>query len=187
MANDQVTFGIFQATLQSGINQTHYCTMRYFFQTLIVCVLCVLPFIGCGKQYGGVPVSGIVSYDGKPVESATVTLMPSDGDNPVASARTDNNGRYLIRTAVSGKVYNTVLPGKYRVTIRKFDIGNSIQANTDTQSGRPLGVGTAPPSSKPVKMSLPSVYFKEATTPLEIIVENGKKNNFDFILSGDLK
>lgn len=67
---------------------------------------------GCGS--GLVPVSGLVTLDGKPVEGATVTFITEDGTQS-ASGQTDASGNFTLSDA--GKP--GVRPGTYKVLVTK--------------------------------------------------------------------
>lgn len=80
---------------------------------------------GCGGSEVGidvpenlVPVTGVVTLDGQPLEGATVIYHPPDGTDPPRTARgvTDADGRYelLYAPEVKGAV-----PGTHRVQISK--------------------------------------------------------------------
>src|SRR5262245_37267853 len=67
-----------------------------------IAVLVLLP-AGCGG-YGHtahiekvVPVSGVVTYQGKPLEGYRVVFMPSDGRRP-ATGLTDASGKFVLGT-----------------------------------------------------------------------------------------
>ena len=77
-------------------------------------ILLLLPLVGCGRSYYTVPVSGLVTYNGKPVADAAVMFQPVNGGPPV-SGSTDSSGRYIAKT-------NNILgiaPGSYKVAISK--------------------------------------------------------------------
>jgi hypothetical protein len=68
---------------------------------------------------GVVPVTGVVTLDGKPVENAAVMLMAMDltkSVGPPASAATDKEGRFTLKTENIGP---GAVPGKYQVTVIK--------------------------------------------------------------------
>ena len=59
------------------------------------------------------PVSGVVTFQGKPLANAEVVFIP-DGDARSASGRTDANGRYELMTFSPG---DGAAPGKYRIIV----------------------------------------------------------------------
>jgi hypothetical protein len=85
--------------------------------------LSLVAFIGCGPDPNLGQVSGVVTYRGEPVEGATVTFLPVDGDGVLAVSKTDTNGRYVLVAPVAKKgVSQGAFRGKYNVTIRKLEV-----------------------------------------------------------------
>ena len=101
---------------------------------LTAAALVLAAVCGCGGPKF-VPVSGVVSLDGKPYDKAVVTFQPIGGsDNPYpgrgSSAFTDASGRYeLICDDVNGAVV-----GKHRVRI--MTRGNDVVLGS-TEGGTP--------------------------------------------------
>jgi hypothetical protein len=99
--------------------------------------------LGCGgTKY--VPVSGVITLDGKPYGEAVVTFQPQltpGNPNPGrgSSAETDAEGRYVLKTddGTPGAV-----PGKHKVRI--MTRGADPMAAFDPQKGSPDGVLSAP-------------------------------------------
>ena len=64
----------------------------------------LLAFVGCGEPpYDLAPVSGVVTLDGEPLAEAVVAFAPIGGRDtaivgPGSTARTDDAGRYSLRT-----------------------------------------------------------------------------------------
>ena len=57
---------------------------------------------GCGGNT--VPVSGVVTLDGKPVEGAAVSFTPEKSDGVGGSyGKTDAQGRYSLKTVIGDK------------------------------------------------------------------------------------
>jgi len=74
---------------------------------------------GCGDGPSLVPVSGIVTLDGKPLEGATLSFVPVAG-NPISTGGSDVTGpngnfkmTYQGRTGLA--------PGKYKILISKTE------------------------------------------------------------------
>jgi Carboxypeptidase regulatory-like domain len=67
---------------------------------------------GCGSsEYKS--VSGVVLLDGEPVPEAAVAFVPEDPHGEGATAYTDEDGRFRMKSAV----HDGVKPGKYKVRI----------------------------------------------------------------------
>lgn len=79
-----------------------------------------LPCLGCGGRPGPiaqieevVPVSGTLTYDGKPLEGFQVTFLPTDGRR-AATGVTDSDGKFTMGT---NRVGDGAPPGLHRVAI----------------------------------------------------------------------
>lgn len=83
---------------------------------------------GCGGADSGpatVPVAGTVTYQGKPVADATITLEPADPNAgvPTCQTFTDADGRFEMVTLLpGGKSKAGMVPGQYRATVTKPDL-----------------------------------------------------------------
>ncbi|MDB5391000.1 MAG: carboxypeptidase regulatory-like protein [Planctomycetaceae bacterium] len=134
----------------------------------------------CGKS--GPPlasVSGVVTYQDKPVVYAQVVLMSIekyDGRTWPASAETDEDGRYVLETPGVG---NGALVGKHTVSITKR--GPSRGA----APGSPAVGNESRPEMQaymlPGPALIPERYFSPVTSGLEAEVKPGS-NTFDFKL-----
>lgn len=84
-------------------------------QTLFTLVVLstTLSFFGCGSDL--VSVTGTVTLDGKPLEGATVTFRPQEGESDRPSAGvTDASGKYELKYTATEK---GAKKGKHRVEI----------------------------------------------------------------------
>ncbi len=96
--------------------------MRIAIRAVSGVALAVASFVGCGsgdetESIKLVPVTGVVSLNGKPVEGASVTFTPNAGSKPntPGSDMSGPEGTYkLMYRGRSG-----VTPGKYKVTVSK--------------------------------------------------------------------
>ena len=71
--------------------------------------------IGCGGGGAGTaPVSGHVTYKGKPLAKANVSFTPVEGATRAATGLTDSNGYYTLGTFGAS---DGALPGKYRIAV----------------------------------------------------------------------
>jgi len=90
----------------------------------ILTVAAVASFVlaGCGgEDYPStVPVTGVVNYQGKALEGATVTLAPTDQKGRSASGITDAEGKFSVKTFY-GADHNPegALPGDYLISVNK--------------------------------------------------------------------
>jgi len=77
----------------------------------------LLLFIGCTGTDLGAEVSGVVSLDGKPLESGTVVFAPVDGVSNNATSAVNSGGTYqLVSNRTTG-----LAPGKYRVAVTMYE------------------------------------------------------------------
>lgn len=87
-----------------------------------------LSMIGCGSGEDlpeTAPVTGIVTFDGKPVEGATVMFFPKDAaaSNPGA-AYTDKEGKYSLTTFEKD---DGALLGTHEITVQLFDAMGEVK------------------------------------------------------------
>jgi len=130
---------------------------------------------GCsGKGGTFVTVSGIVKYNGNPVEGAKVKFVSTTESSGVKgdfASMTDSSGKYMVAGGASGGI----TPGMYKVVITKLVA--------------PSGKGSAKPEEldpTQLEMSglgahlLPKKYADPATSKFSVTVEPGKNEaNFD--------
>jgi hypothetical protein len=143
----------------------------------------LLASAGCGGSGGSslegtVPVSGVITYQGRPLADAAVTLVPSATDNQAARGafgRTDEDGRFLLMTAQPG---DGVLPGNYKVTISK--IAAEPEEAPSTGDADYFDPETARPPAPAVPL-VPPKYSSAKTTDLtaEVADESGVELVFD--------
>jgi hypothetical protein len=139
-------------------------------------VLAALPLLlaaaGCGAegdQRPREPVSGTVTFEGKPLDNGTIEFQPSSAAEAVAAGGTVAQGRFAIPKD-AGPV-----PGKYRVAI--YD-----QANTATTGSAEGGgpVAATRKSLAELRGAIPPRY--NSATELTADVKAGGPNRFSFEL-----
>lgn len=112
-------------------------------------LLVVLTAAGCGGKSEDLPetvaVSGVVTYQGKPVPEATIMLYPVQGRKP-ASGRTDEEGRFSLTTFSQD---DGALPGEHQVTVNAFQ---STDEGVSMKSSIPTKYST--PGSSPLKVTV---------------------------------
>jgi hypothetical protein len=145
---------------------------------------------GCGPEFKLAPVEGVVKKDGKPMAKVEVIFM-ADGDTrgPRASALTNAEGRYQLRTATD---MEGAPVGTHRVLL--IDQSNlTMQAATVTLKGVPDDTlkdiqgdksGKVPPGGlKLVIQFQPRIsekYSRPDETPLRAEVQSSPQTiNFD--------
>jgi hypothetical protein len=149
-------------------------------------LLLTLGTLGCGAK--PVPVSGVVTLDGKAVEGATVSFVTADGKQS-ATGFTDGSGAFSLTTADQSGAF----PGEYKIVVTRSPKTSVVADQTpgsadymkhmkkesaeQTKGGSTPGdamkmkmIGgkgpAAPGSTQGVKSDLPAAYASTATTPL---------------------
>ncbi|MDB5336921.1 MAG: hypothetical protein JWN70_2540 [Planctomycetaceae bacterium] len=133
----------------------------------LIAILGAICLIGCG---GGddvkplpnlVPVSGTVTFEGKPVPQGTLQLAPADPAAKLQSASGEiKNGSFTLNTTVSAP---GVMAGKYKVRIASFEGGNPAPS---------MPVPGQPAPAKP-KSLIPEKYGDINKSGLEAEVKKG--------------
>ena len=144
--------------------------LPHFFVLLLCCLA------GCyqGNSLGTIPVTGKVTYNGQPVEGATISFMP-DGQGRPATAISSSGGAYELSTLDS----KGAIPGPYTVVVRKTEISLASTAPVSMEDA--LKLNNKPPP--PPKELLPAKYADAAKSPLKFEVKKGQSNSFDLPLA----
>lgn len=155
---------------------------------VVVCFGLTSAFLGCSNQPARpktYPVHGTVTFNGTPVEGATVTFVPKEGatGNPkpqAASAITDSSGRYSIGTFATG---DGAVPGDYLVKVTKYRVTQQQQAGNDPESQMQAFLQHQQGAQQQAgpKNELPVKYENEKTSGLFLTVQPGD-NTFDINL-----
>ncbi len=144
---------------------------------------------GCGKPKGTavVPVSGTVTFDGKPIEGAVVMFVPVD-KGETASGATDTQGKFTLNTASA--TTPGAVPGSYKVSVTKTSIGAKVAAPVMTQEESMKQAmeyvkgGFNKMGKKPeIKDELPAKYGSPDTSGLTAQVKDSGGNEFTFALT----
>jgi hypothetical protein len=96
-----------------------------YLHATLVAVVC-LGLTGCGTTDTGeivptVPVSGTVTYNGKPLQYYQITLFPSDSQRPAAGV-SDTDGKFVLGTNEPG---DGAIEGTHTVAITYVGPPNS--------------------------------------------------------------
>lgn len=128
--------------------------------------------VGCKRAPDGPEIAeavGSVTWNGSPVEGATVMFAPADGGAQRLSSQavTDASGIFVMTTHVgAGNFKPGVVPGKYEVGVTKLDT-----ASIKSTMGPPKNV-------------LPNKYANAKSSGLTAEVVAGRVNKFTFSLEG---
>lgn len=132
---------------------------RTLLLTLLLCLL------GCSSAPPRVPVTGTVTQAGAAVSDVTIYFEAADGKSALATVK---DGVYEVKNYQGAGLP----PGTYKVAITPGRI---------MEPGETPLAGKEPPKSKG-KPTVNERYHKVATSKLEIVVEAGKTEPFDFTL-----
>ena len=152
--------------------------MKTFFTLLLSGVLVLSAFVGCSSK-GGLsglyPCEGTVTYNGAPVDGASVTFYPDGGtDARSAGGRTDARGVFQLTTL---KPQDGVFPGNYTVTIIKYEEYGKEPPLVMNSEGDMI-----PSGGRPVRNVLPAKYGTPETSGLTSRIEK-RKNTVSFDLT----
>lgn len=134
---------------------------------------------GCSSPAGVeglVPVTGKVTYQGKPVEGATASFSP-EAEGRSASAITEEDGTFELTTQEAG---DGALPGAYKVGISKTEEINPMSSE-ERQKYFHEHMGRMPPSE--YRDLLPEKYKNLNTSGLTAQVKASGENDFTFDLA----
>lgn len=110
-----------------------------------------------------VPVTGVVTYKGSPVEGAQINFVPASPTDSAAYATTQGDGSFQLTTFDTG---DGAVPGSYKVTVNKRTV--ETIPNAQDPNGPPQGVKET--------SHLPEKYGKSTSTDLQFdVTESGLK------------
>ena len=146
-----------------------------------VCLLVATLFGGCGKDTQMRKVSGIVTYNGSPLDEAIINFIPVGEEGLLASGRTDTTGRYELTTLESKVPGSGTLPGKYNVTVSKIEKnpGPPVSSDIETEMKDKYSSRLSLPPSVHL---IPKKYMRPNTSGLSFTVEDVKLNEFNIEL-----
>ena len=132
----------------------------------------LIALAGCNRGPQLAKVVGTVTYKGKPVAGAHLMFVTAVGRPGFADV--DEKGHFEAFTVSPG---DGVLVGEQVVTLSPhFNVvGNAQQSRNAPGDGGPI-------ASQPLTQSWPDKYRSATTSPLKIVVEPGKVNEFNFNL-----
>lgn len=136
---------------------------------MLVGLLALTGLVGCGSDSPHVvPVKGKISYQGKPLTSGTVMLVP-ESSGYGATGQIQPDGTF---TLTSFKQNDGAAPGKYKVTVEVFPEATAGGPATGLP-GMEFGPNQKPP--------IPIEYSNVATTKLQALINDGP-TELDFTL-----
>ena len=126
------------------------------------------------------PVSGVVTYKGKPLSGADITFT-SDTANRSAFGRTDDEGRYRLTTFSSN---DGAVEGKQSVIIAKYAATAPAVPEPAVESEEYIPPGYGPEEKKEeTKPEIPEKYGSPETSGLIAVVNAPGPNEINFELT----
>lgn len=138
-------------------------------------VAAAFALFGCGEKTGTIPISGKVTYQGKPVANARVMFTPKSGGRP-ADGNTNADGGYRLGTFMAG---DGALPGEYSVAISHSDVDVTKPPSTEITDG----AAYEPIKEETAKSKIPAKYQSPTQSGLKAVVEASGPKVFDFALT----
>jgi len=147
------------------------------------CVFAVVA-TGCGGQRKDipktVPVTVKLTYQGQPLASANVLMVPEDSGGKGASGVTDANG--AAEMGLPG-LTKGVIPGRYRIAVSKVESGSVASATSAEEFYKAKQQAAGDPAASAPKQVLPKKYANAQTSGLECTVTEAPNQVFEFTLS----
>lgn len=137
--------------------------MKHVGVLLVLLAVCVA---GCNAGRRLLPVSGSVSFDGKPIKKGTIEFIPVDGTSGPSFGGSIKEGRYEVAAARGARERGT-----YQVRITALKRTGKTMPNIFRPGGPPLEVEDN---------FIPPKYNRESTLKITITAEAvGKRIEFN--------
>jgi hypothetical protein len=135
---------------------------------------------GCGDELGRVEAGGVVTYNGAPLEGATVTFVPTAKEGGVAGdAITGPDGKFTVNSAGGAGLP----PGDYKVVIVKMQSSGFQGATPEETQEKMMQMMMKGPTKAQRTSAIPEQYGEAEKTPLKATVtDDPAKNQFEFTL-----
>lgn len=145
---------------------------------VMLCALSCFPaaFVGCGGDTGPAlyPVTGTVTYNGTPVEGATVAFH-GETATKLATGTTDSQGRFELTTNEPG---DGAVAGKHTVSVSKTVTSGAASGTASMEEAMENPAGPAES-----KNELPAKYADPGMSQLSFTVSETETNDFDVPLT----
>jgi hypothetical protein len=119
------------------------------------------------------PVTGTITWQGKPLAGATIVFVPGPDGGEGAAATSDADGKFAVSTYASG---DGARPGQYRLRVMKYE-GPKVDPNRKSMTyEEEVAAPDNDPSLRPApppKNLLPKKYESETSSGLVHTVSNG--------------
>ena len=148
--------------------KTHDKMKMFLLQFMCALVMIVGLLMGCGSGFDRAKVGGTVSYGGKPVETGSIELTPTDGTKGPATGSVIIGGQWEIAADKGPLVGGTYL----------------VRITGTRKTGRTVAVPRGLPGQSPaeeVENYIPAAYNSGSTLKIRIS-EKSADNQFKFDL-----
>ena len=139
--------------------------MNLNMRSMCIGMLALAVMTGCGEQIDKkptAPVKGVVTYQGKPLETGEVIFFPDSGEQ-IAHGKIQSDGSFQLTTYDEG---DGAFPGTHKV---------SIISERDME-----GVSAEDPEASLEPSYIPTKYNMQKTSGLTAVVKDGDNEiNFD--------
>lgn len=158
--------------------------------------------VGCNKgpALQTYPVTGTVTYNGKPLDGAAVAFVNKNPDERSAAATTDQEGRFSLTTFVgAGQILRGAPAGEYGVTITKMTAESAASNGPDMEHMSaqerqammtkmmsdqiPTRGADGKPVDKKPKSAIPEKYNSVKTSGFSATVASGDNPPVEYKLS----
>lgn len=152
--------------------------------SVVAMMLVVSPLViaGCSveKFPETYPVTGILTFEDKPVEGASISLVPKGMGGHSAGATTDAEGKFSVTTYFSAQaVHEGAASGEYAITVSKKSV-QAVPEGTDSED--PQELMAAFMKNGPPKDLLPITFQSPETTTLSVSVNDTPPEPLDLNL-----
>jgi len=140
------------------------------------------------------PVTGTITYDGKPLADARIRLDPAaGGPSRVYACDSRADGTFVIEAVYSTEVQQGAPVGNYKVLVAKFEKDTAGADNDDPDADEAAELeliealtedGPDVVQGAPLKSQVSETFNNASTTPLKLEVKEGK-NSFRIDLKSD--
>lgn len=147
--------------------------MNYQFNRIILGIFILLYLSGC-QMKNTFYVEGTVFFDDVPLSKAVVSFIPdqSSPEGNFASGMTNESGVFKLTIRPTGKENAGTTPGKYTVTISRYEENPSGSEKLPSGENVPI-----------FAQMIPLRYTTSDMSDLKVTVEKKKKNVFEFRLN----
>jgi hypothetical protein len=131
-------------------------------------VTALLVMVGCSgeKVPATSELTGVVKYKGEPVPEATVSLVPLSPEGRPATAVTDAEGKFSVKTYLTQSQVAGAIPGEYGVGVMKMSAGGAPPMGTTQAELQEFARQGGVPKSL-----LPKVYQDPKKSKLTVTVK----------------